>query len=378
MYKQIKFFQGLNALRFIAAYLVVIHHAEQIRLKYGLFNLKEFTIFNNGGIAVTFFFVLSGFLITFLLLKEEKKTGDISVRNFYIRRVLRIWPLYFLLVLIGTVLLPVILNIFNYSYEMPYSFGETIGYFIFFMPFVVNILHGTHLLDPLWSIGVEEIYYLMWAPLTKIFKKYLLSLILSVLFIKIILMTLSKIGIFNSVVVQLIGLLKFEAMAIGALGAYYVYHTERTIESRWFFSKWVQIIVLLFIVLKFFLANTLHKSSIFYTVFFETPVISELILMIVFCWTIISISLNKNSFVKLSNKTLDYLGDISYGIYMYHMLTIFAIVLFLKNFLNGLNPSLSTIVFYIIVTFCIILISGLSKKIFENKFLDLKKKFERV
>ena len=378
MYKQIKFFQGLNALRFIAAYLVVIHHAEQIRLKYGLFNLKEFTIFNNGGIAVTFFFVLSGFLITFLLLKEEKKTGDISVRNFYIRRVLRIWPLYFLLVLIGTVLLPVILNIFNYSYEMPYSFGETIGYFIFFMPFVVNILHGTHLLDPLWSIGVEEIYYLMWAPLTKIFKKYLLSLILSVLFIKIILMTLSKIGIFNSVVVQLIGLLKFEAMAIGAFGAYYVYHTNRRIESRWFFSKWVQIIVLLFIVVKFFLANTLYNLSIFYAVFFETPVISELVLMIVFCWIIISVSLNKNSFVKLSNKTLDYFGDISYGIYMYHMLTIFAIVLFLKNFLNGINPALSTIVFYIIVTFCVILISALSKKIFENKFLGLKKKFEKV
>ena len=58
MYQDIKYFQGLNSLRFFAAYLVVIHHAEQIRLKNGIFNLKGFSLFNNGGIAVSFFFVL--------------------------------------------------------------------------------------------------------------------------------------------------------------------------------------------------------------------------------------------------------------------------------------------------------------------------------
>jgi peptidoglycan/LPS O-acetylase OafA/YrhL len=378
MYKKIKFFEGLNGLRFIAAYLVVIHHAEQIRLKYGLFDLKEFTLFNNGGIAVTFFFVLSGFLITYLLLKEERKTGDISVRNFYIRRMLRIWPLYYLLVMIGTVFLPLILEFFNYDYQMPYTFGETIGYFVFFMPFVVNILYGTHLLDPLWSIGVEEIFYLMWAPLTKFLKKYFLQLILGVLIIKVSLTALSHLGYFNDVARQIIGLLKFEAMAIGALGAYYIYYTEKKIESRWFFSNVIQVFVFAFLALKFFMQSFLIEHMPQFTILFLTPIFSELLLMTAFCWIIISVSLNQKSFVKLNNKHLDYLGDISYGIYMYHMITIFAIVLFMKNFLNGLPNSVSTILFYIIVTFFVLLISGISKSIFENKFLNLKKKFERV
>ena len=68
MYKRIKYFEGLSALRFFAAYFVVLHHAEQIRRKYEMVHLKDYSFFNNGSIAVTFFFVLSVFLITYLLL----------------------------------------------------------------------------------------------------------------------------------------------------------------------------------------------------------------------------------------------------------------------------------------------------------------------
>ena len=54
-----------------------------------------------GGLGVIFFFVLSGFLITYLLLKEKEQTGTVNVKKFYARRVLRIWPLYFFIVLLG-------------------------------------------------------------------------------------------------------------------------------------------------------------------------------------------------------------------------------------------------------------------------------------
>ena len=76
IYKNINYFPGLNALRFIAAYLVVMHHSETIRKKYGLLNLQSFSLFRNGSTAVSFFFVLSGFLITYLLLKEYQKKKD--------------------------------------------------------------------------------------------------------------------------------------------------------------------------------------------------------------------------------------------------------------------------------------------------------------
>ena len=80
MYKNINYFESLNGLRFFVAFLVVIHHSESIRLSYNMFNLKQFSLFNNGGLAVSFFFVLSGFLITYLLLKEKSITNQISIK----------------------------------------------------------------------------------------------------------------------------------------------------------------------------------------------------------------------------------------------------------------------------------------------------------
>ena len=112
-YKSISYFRGLNSLRFFAAFLVVLQHAESIRHDKGLPSLIHLGIFNNGAEAVSFFFVLSGFLITYLLLKERKDTNETSIKRFYIKRVFRIWPLYFLLVFIGIVFQPIFIKAFN-------------------------------------------------------------------------------------------------------------------------------------------------------------------------------------------------------------------------------------------------------------------------
>ena len=113
-YKAISHFRGLNTLRFIAAFLVVIHHAESLRKDHGLkYHLKDFGLFQNGSHAVSFFFVLSGFLITYLLMKERKVKQDISIKQFYIKRVFRIWPLYFLMVIIGAIIQPYFIDWFN-------------------------------------------------------------------------------------------------------------------------------------------------------------------------------------------------------------------------------------------------------------------------
>ncbi len=96
------YFPGLNALRFIAASAVIITHIELLK---GFFGLKSFwqnpLLYNLGGLGVYFFFVLSGFLITYLLLKEKTVLNDIKIKNFYIRRILRIWPLYFFILILG-------------------------------------------------------------------------------------------------------------------------------------------------------------------------------------------------------------------------------------------------------------------------------------
>jgi peptidoglycan/LPS O-acetylase OafA/YrhL len=94
------YFQGLDGLRAIAAILVVIGHIELVKKSFNLVNLQDgggpFYLYL-GGHAVTFFFVLSGFLITYLLIKEKENNNSISIKSFYWKRILRIWPVYYLL-----------------------------------------------------------------------------------------------------------------------------------------------------------------------------------------------------------------------------------------------------------------------------------------
>lgn len=374
MYKDVKYFKGLNALRFFAAYLVVIHHAEQIRMKYGLFHLKEYSLFNNGGLAVTFFFVLSGFLISYLLFKESDITNNISVKKFYFRRILRIWPLYFLIVIIGIIFLPYILDFIGYSYSLPYSFNDVILYYILFSPFMVNIFYGHHLIEPLWSIGVEELYYIVWAPLFKFLRNYILPIIILIIFVRSLLIYASFLGYFDPVIQRLIKMLRFEAMAIGGLGAYLIYNYS-SILTHFLFSRLSQFLLIIFVLLRIFAFKLLVAQSVVFNFLFTTPVISQLVIMIIFAWLIINISLNPKSIVRLDNKILNFLGNISYGIYMYHMLVIFGIVVFFKQYLLIMNSFPSSIIFYLLLTTLVIIVSYLSKRLFEDYFLSFKKRF---
>ena len=160
-----QYFKNLNGLRFIAAFLVIIHHIEQFK---NLWNIPNFyyksSIKSLGDVGVTVFFVLSGFLITYILLKEKHKTGTINIISFYIKRILRIWPLYFLLMILG-------LFVFN---KLPFANTEDLYVnfheffyiklilYIFILPNIVLQLFGAvPLISQLWSIGIEEQFYLI-------------------------------------------------------------------------------------------------------------------------------------------------------------------------------------------------------------------------
>src|SRR5258705_12991462 len=98
---QHKWFYNFDGLRFFAALIVVITHIESIKKDFNLPSLYNYSFFTNAApLAVTFFFVLSGFLIAYLLMHEQQKNakGKINLFKFYRNRILRIWPLYYLLV----------------------------------------------------------------------------------------------------------------------------------------------------------------------------------------------------------------------------------------------------------------------------------------
>ena len=122
------FFNGLNELMALAAFSVIFHHIELFKScdhNGSLFNSAYWAYFieNLGKNGVYLFFVLSGFLITYLLLIEKDKLKTILFKKFYLRRIYRIWPLYYLIVIIGFFLVPFLANTFSIFKNTPYFFN---------------------------------------------------------------------------------------------------------------------------------------------------------------------------------------------------------------------------------------------------------------
>jgi peptidoglycan/LPS O-acetylase OafA/YrhL len=122
-------------------------------------------IAKSGAAGVDLFFALSAFLITSILLREREETGGISLRRFYLRRVLRIWPLYFLLIALGVVLAHTMAK-----QSLPWYYVA--GYLLF----VGNWVHAVFgrpesICSPLWTVSIEEQFYLIWPLLMKTLRR---------------------------------------------------------------------------------------------------------------------------------------------------------------------------------------------------------------
>jgi len=365
------YFHQFNAFRFFAAILVLVGHAEALRAGADGKSLHSFDFFNNGQHAVTFFFVLSGFLITFLLLKERNKTQTVRVKSFYWKRVVRIWPLYFLLLFIGLVLQPIFIELLKLPYEIPYSWSESLLFFIAFLPGIITFYFGNHLLEPLWSIGVEEWFYLIWGPLLKYVPKNLWKWILFLLFLKLVLNYFACLTIFPPVIEYVIRMMRFEALFIGGLFACTFFITSN-LQNK--LSK-IRLAILLFSILSCFLI--IFNGSFLDQLLHQFGIIDKstnlFICSIFFGLLIWSIAWKnqKNSF--LDSKVMVFLGEISYGIYMYHLVVI-TIVWAVLQPLN-LEFKLETLLYHLLgITFTIGL-AALSKTYFENPILKLKNRF---
>ncbi|MGZ8561212.1 MAG: acyltransferase family protein, partial [Flavisolibacter sp.] len=180
--KEKLFFPNLDALRFFSFLGVFLYHSYKVVFNYLENSHPEFYqmtafLFQNGNLGVNFFFVLSGFLITFLLLKEKKKSGDIHLRNFYIRRILRIWPLFYLCVFTGFVIFPFFKSMAGAT---PSETANLLYYLLFINNF--DFIHhwpqvpDALILVVLWSVAVEEQFYLAWPVIVKLVKNILLPL----------------------------------------------------------------------------------------------------------------------------------------------------------------------------------------------------------
>ena len=361
------YFKNLNGLRFFAALAVIIHHVEQYKSIYGYENYWETNLIKNlGNLGVQFFFVLSGFLITFLLMKEKETTNKINYKYFIRRRIYRIWPLYFIIVILSLFIAPNIdlLNLPSTNSIFD-SFYTKLIFLCFFLPNVAfRAFTPISLASQTWSIGVEEQFYVIWPILIKKIRflyQAFLFLFIGYLLIKFSVFKLSVQFPDISVASKIINDLSISGFIFGAIGANILMNNNQSILKVITNIYFLRITFLLFILLIF-----LTSSESYY--FIGVISIENEIFCFLFAIFIVNLVANKNLYFSFEKKGLNYLGKISYGLYMYHPICIACTFNILKK-----TTIISTTFIYPFTIALTILLAGLSYHLIENKFLRLKK-----
>lgn len=373
------YFPNLNGLRFFAAAIVIINHVEQARSMFGLQNIyNNAMVYALGDNGVTLFFVLSGFLITYLLLKEREVTGSVAIKDFYVRRILRIWPLYYLIVFLAIFLLPNI-NFFNWpvwSSLLQQNFAIKALLFLLIIPNANQVLFSPVAFgNQLWSIGVEEQFYLFWPWIVKYIKRIVPALLFIIVAMPLV------VGLLNYAANQhlnnypqmlaacnflkkFLALTRVDCMATGGLAAYFLFH-KNTIFIKIIFhriTQWVNLLMFVYVV-----------ATAFYVPFF-----SNIIHSLLFSILIVNLAANPKRLFSLEFKWLSYLGKTSYGIYMYHPLCIFTCIKLMQYFNMPMNTIAIEIVLYSIIFLSTIIVAALSYRFLETPVLAFKKRFTRI
>lgn len=372
------YFPNLNGLRFIAALLVIVHHTEQIKYIYNLpNNFSSSFIQIIGELGVILFFVLSGFLITYLLLEEEKRTNAIAVKNFYLRRILRIWPLYFFIVFLAFAVLPNIPSFILPDYgkaEIYEDLSAKILLYVFFLPNLVSPLLGVvPYASLLWSIGTEEQFYLIWAPLLKFVKRHRIALMFIIvfgylLFARALFSDRTNFLVYKYEINAFWQSFNIPSMAIGGFFALLLHSNHRALKI--FLNNYL-----------FYFALVFTSVMLYHGVYFPHITVNDLpfpylykeFYSIWFGVIILNFAANKNIFISLEGRPIRYLGKISYGLYVYHPIAI-VLALHATVWLGGPSDAF----LYPLALALTILIAGVSYKYFESYFLNFKTNYTSV
>ncbi|MCX6297049.1 MAG: acyltransferase [Bacteroidetes bacterium] len=369
------FFPNLDGLRFIAFFFVFSEHilwaaVKTLNVQSPFWEHVLYTLFANGGLGVSVFFVLSGFLITFLILKEIEVRGKLDIKAFYIRRFLRIWPLYYLVLIFAFYLYPFLIS---FIHPNPDVFGDRqIYYFTFLSNFdLIHIttegLKGSFLTGVTWSVAVEEQFYLIW-PLLFYFvpKKYFISIFISVILISL---SFRCLHLNEPFVLYFHSLGVSSDLAIGGLAAYL------SLNSSVFINYFKNTSVRKRIVI--YISGILYVllSGYFFNVIVST-LIDRLVTSIFVAWIIMDQNFCNSERLKLSQfKWISKWGIYTYGMYLLHQIALL-LVLNTYQYLDIEAVSFwQKLLKAAIVLFLTFLMSYISYNWFEKYFLNLKKHF---
>ncbi|HYL69933.1 MAG TPA: acyltransferase [Candidatus Dormibacteraeota bacterium] len=358
-------FKGLNSLRFLAAFFVVLGHVPLNQQSVGLPHPNRGTFFFRGAFAVCFFFALSGFHITYLLLEERRRTGGIDVRRFYLRRICRIWPLYFAVVFAGLLFYNWLLPRAGIRYPVAYTLATALVLYSALLPNLMNSMYTVGgILNPSWSIGVEEQFYLLWAPAVRWARERLPVLCWTVLAASLALFCLAHYRVFGAHEwKKFVEQLKFHYMAAGGLCAWWLLRRRDAFLRLPCFSRRAVQLALFALLLDFYLFSLVPWNWLG----------EELVQLVLYCWLIVTVGANPANVVPVGARAFDYLGTISYGIYMLHMPAVYApSELFRRTSWWHGRTVLYCAAYYGLVFGLAFLLAHLSYRFFEQPFLRLK------
>ncbi len=353
-------YPALDGLRGVAILLVVFLH-----------NFRFTNYFFFGWLGVDLFFVLSGFLITDILLNTINDPN--FLRNFYMRRVLRIFPLYYFTLILCLYILPSFsslnLDVSYYQHNQLWQWTYLQNWlYIFKEPF------GTKMLLHTWSLAVEEQFYLIWPALILLIKKP--KILLIVVFLGLLIVGTSRFLLWSYHIKDLAysslyTFTRIDGLCIGSMIALIM----RIYPD--FLKKFTSLIVLLMALINFgfYFINRQHSLTLPYLAFVGYTTFAVLFGILLY-----EAAFGNSRLIQIlfNNRVLKFFGKISYGLYVYHWPVYILLFTFFKNiFLNDLNlsPKISDVGGAIVVSIAAVLVSMASYRYVEKPFLKLKKHF---
>ena len=348
---------SLNGLRATSIFIVIFHHLRAAGT-FGAFKAPPLlSIFLDGNFGVNVFFVISGFLITTLLIGEEEEYGKVSLKNFYIRRIFRIFPAYYFVLLVYF-----ILQLCSVLYFTRESWLSSIFYYKYF--FTKVDAESAHF----WSLSVEEHFYLIWPLLFILFKRFRVYTALGIILLVLLTRYLAYIDrvpfpIFKS---WAFIFYRMDSIMIGCLFALYKVRISNWM-GKFLRFKAAPVLLLILLALSAYptdwnITYKLHLGFLLVPLAVGTPIgtVTNILIGILVLYSIN----NKNWWFSLLNTAaMNYIGKLSYSLYLWQQLFI------MSDKLGVLNTFPLNII-------CTVIAALISYYLVERPFLKLKPKFE--
>jgi peptidoglycan/LPS O-acetylase OafA/YrhL len=353
----------LRFFAFLAVFLFHFSHPIDFFVVHGIPRALATVVFSfvQGGVfGVDLFFVLSAYLITELLLREKEEFGSLDIRNFYLRRILRIWPLYFFY--IGLALLPP----FNPNHV--FTWRHAVAYLLLAGNWSVVAwgwpLHS--IIGPLWTVSIEEQFYLLWPPMVRNLNRNRLAYAALGMLVVSNLTRILMVVLFpgNQNAVWCNTLARLDPIAAGILVAAALHgELPRFSYPVRFLMCAIGIVAFAFVANRWKIHEPERLQWIPTMLGFPVVAVGASLILL----SVLGISLPMP-------RSLVYLGKISYGLYVYH-----ALGNVLSNYLIPIHNSFLQLAVRPAAAFAVTLVlSALSYAYLESPFLRLKNKLARI